>query len=382
MRRFQALVLALAALGLASPALAGEPARDAGPRADGEPSADAPVVEEPTLPQWGKGPFEVPDLGLLAVLRLEPFIRSPRTLAPGVVSLGLRSSMENTFSYLYEDVPAPPGQQPPTRITIDGETRDLALVARVGVLPRVELGAELSAVHWQGGGVIDGLIRNWHDLVGVGTLDRNKVHRDSYVFDAREPDGRRVSPPGQLTGLGDGAVSARVLALEGGDLWPAVALSVRAWVPVSNPHFGHARGSAESLQADLSKRVLDLPVVVYAAAAYTYYDECEVGGLHEYRHRFYGAIGAEWEVHRVVSIVAHFFEESPRERKLYRGTRLPYGNFVQYVAFGLELEPIPGLKIETGGMEHIFDPNVTGTFGLLLSVSWEFDAGALLGAKG
>jgi hypothetical protein len=324
--------------------------------------------------QWGKGPFEVSDKFVLGELRLEPYARSPKTLEPAHVELGVRGVWENSWGWADDD------RTGAHRLTLDDESRDLDLVARVGVFPRVELGAELETLHWRGGGILDPMIAEYHRTFGIGQLHRNKRPRNAYFVGAVENGGSVVSLPGQLTGLGDGAVSARVLALEGGDLYPAVALTLRAWVPVSNRHFDHARGSAETLSVDLSKRVFDWPFFVYASGAYTYYDECTVAGLHETRHRFFGAVGLEWEINSVLSLVVHFWQETRRDRKLYQHTTIPYGNFIQYIPFGLKIAPTEGLRIEIGGLENGIDPNTSGDFGFLLNVWYEFDAGSVVKA--
>jgi hypothetical protein len=333
------------------------------------------------LPQWGQGPFEVSDPGFLAQLRLDPYARSPRTLEPGHVELSGRYVMENTSSWDDDTSAFAPGsfpEEPLHRVTIAAETRDIRFVARVGVFPRVELGLELGAVHWQGGGILDKIIRDWHNLVGTTNTERSHLRRNAYAVQAIEPDGRVYTAPGPLTGLGDGAATARVLALEGSDAWPAVAFTLRTWIPVSNRSFGHAHGTAETLQVDLSKRLFDWPILLYASGAYTYYDECTLDDLSLVRHRFMGAFGIEWEIDPVFSIVVHYMEESRREASLWRHTDIVFGNYLQYIAFGVKIQPVPGFRIEVGAIEHVLDPDVTGTFGVLLNLSWEFDAGALL----
>ena len=329
--------------------------------------ADVANEEGPLLPQWGMGPFEVRDPSVLGELRASPIARSPRTLRPFELELGVRQTQEST--YVYAD--ATPADRE-HRLTVDGETRDTNLVFRMGVLPRFEIGVDLDVVHYQGGGFLDGLIRSFHETVGLGSLRRNKAPYHSWIVEGVQSDGRRIVFGHTGVGLGDAVLSPRILLLEGGDYHPAVAATLSLWLPTASSRFQHAHGTAETLSIDASKRLGSLPIVVYAGGAYTYYDQTDVQGLELTRHRFMGYGGFEIEVTPKISLVTHFWQETMREKKLYRGTNIPNGNRILYIASGVNLELIPGLRIEVGALES-FDKSAGGDFGFLANLWFSFD---------
>jgi len=368
------LLLAVAAL-LPRTARAGDhddwpPSLD-GPPVDVKPAPD----EEPSLAQWGMGPFEVRDPSVLGELRAAPMARSPRTLKPFELELGLRQTQESTYVYA-DSTSRSAGGERQHRLTVDGETRDTHIVFRMGVLPRIELGAELDAVHYQGGGYLDGLITSFHKTVGMGTLRRDMEPRHSWIVQGTQSDGRAVSFGATGTGVGDLVLTPRVLLLEGGDYYPAVAVTLSLWVPTASSRFEHAHGTAETVSLDASKRLGQLPIVLYFGGAYTYYDQTNVGGLELTRHRFMGYGGFEVEITRRVSLVTHFWQETMREKKLYRGTDIPKGNIIQYIASGVKVSPVQGLRIEIGALES-FNKSAGGDFGFLANLWLDFGSGAV-----
>jgi hypothetical protein len=336
-------------------------------------SADtAPKPDAVTLPEWGKGPFEVYDPFITATLRSAPYARSPEPLDHLELQLGARGVWENNFGYGGDLTQRAANGSPLHRFTLDAETRTLDLVARLGLWKRIELGAEFQALEWQGGGVLDPLIRQYHRSTGIGSLDRDYVNNDSFTVSGVDPAGKPFNLGARGTIEGNSALTGRVLALEGSELWPAVAFTLRVWLPTANPRFEHANGTAETLSVDASKRILDLPFVVYGGGAYTYYDEATVDGLALMRHRFMVYGGVEWQITPHFSLVAHVWIETLREKRLFVNTNLPYGNYIQYIAVGAKWEPIDGLTIELGILENILDPNTTGDFGFLLNVWYRF----------
>ena len=302
--------------------------------------------------------------------------RSPRTLEPGVIEVGLRQTQESTFQYADDTMARDQNGEALHRLTVDGETRDTHLVFRMGVLPRIELGVELDAVHYQGGGFLDGLIRSFHQAMGMNTMRRDHVPAHSWIVEVSEPNGRTISFQ-RGTGIGDAYLSPHVLVTEGSDYIPAVSLTLSLWVPTASTQFQHAHGLAETLSLDASKRIGSLPIVLYFGSAFTNYDQAAVHGLHMTRERFMGYFGLEWEMTSRVSLVTHFWQESRSERKLYRDTDSVKGNEIQYIASGIKFVPIPGVRIEVGALES-FDKSAGGDFGFLANVWIDFGMGGLV----
>jgi hypothetical protein len=339
-----------------------------------DPHAEVPADAE-KYAQWGRGPLEVADPFILAELRSAWYARSPRIAKHLELEVGLRAVWENSYGWLDDDTLRLPGStnQFVHRATLDAETRTFDLVARFGILDRVELGVDFRAAHWRGGGVMDGMVRQFHRSFGIGSLDREQRPNDAYLVAGVEPDGSAFNLKGRGTrGPGDTTLSARVLAFEGSDYLPAVTLGARVWLPTAQQGLDHADGLAETLTIDLSKRLGDLPLILYAGGAYSYYDDCRIQGLQLTRNRGAYYVGIEWEIYSRLSFVVHFFQETPRERQLWRRGQLTYGNYVMYVAAGFKFEPIDGLTLEFGFLENGIDPNTSGDVGFLFNLWWRW----------
>ena len=337
----------------------------AGPAADA-PGAGGPGRTPDVLPQWGRGPFEVRDPFVLAMLRLSPWARSPEVLGHLDVQFGLRTVWANHYAFARD------------RLVIDAETREAALSLRVGLFDRVELGVWVPYL-WRGGGVMDSFVEGFHDTFSLPGANRDRRPRDRYRVAGIESDGSAFELEHSGYGLGDVVLEGRALLSEGGALAPAAALTVRLRLPTARAKFDHSDGVDASVGLDLSKRLGEGPVVLYAGGAYTYAAEARVEDLELLRHRAFFYVGAEWELVGGVSLVAHAWVESRRERELFDDPAPPgvgeadltFGNYVTYIAGGFKVEPISGLLLELGIIENLIDPETTADFGVLLNVVWE-----------
>jgi hypothetical protein len=112
-------------------------------------------------------------------------------------------------------------------MTLDGETQRYALSWRRGFGHDFELNAELPVLV-TGGGVLDGLIENWHHIWGLPNGGREQVPHDQYHYQYSR-DGQTILDVDTATGgLGD-------ITLGGG--WQArsdLALRVMAKLPTGD----------------------------------------------------------------------------------------------------------------------------------------------------
>ena len=91
-------------------------------------------------------------------------------------------------------------------LIIDGETTTIGLSLRRRVLDRLELGIDVPYI-WHSGGVLDGIIKNWHDLFGLSNARRAGPEdqlRHSYVSNGTTLVGLDSS----VSGVGDVQLSA------------------------------------------------------------------------------------------------------------------------------------------------------------------------------
>lgn len=339
--------------------------------------AGAAAAEEPTPKpapetrtvapaQWGRGPLEVRDPYLLALSRLSPWARSPEVLPHLGVEVGLRGVWANSYGF------------EPGRFVVDGEVHQVIAAVRFGLLDRVELGLDLPYEH-RGGGALDGFIEDFHDAFGVPDMSRSDRPEDRYLVAGVESDGTPYGHEHDGYGFSDLIATGRVLIAKGGWALPAVTASLRLRLPTGRPKFQLSDGVDVSLGLDASKRLGDLPLFLTGHLFYTYHAQGRVDGLELYRHRVYVGLGFEWQLVPRVSLVAHAWLETKREREAFEDSALvPDADLsftdevVTYYAIGFKLEPVNGLTIEVGMLEDIVDPETTADFGLLGNISYRF----------
>ncbi len=302
---------------------------------------------------------------ILATLRARPWARSPQVLEHLQVEAAARGAWANSWGY------------EAGRYRIDAETGHLDLVLRLGLLDRIELGL-LVPVEVRGGGALDGFLEGFHDLFGLPQADRKVVSRDRYEVAGLEEDGEPYALAARGAAFADLTLEGRALLTRGGPRLPALTLTGRLRLPTGRRAFGYADGVDATLQLDASKRLGDLPVVLYTSLAYTHYGDTRAAGLTLARHRLYFSIGGEWELLPTLSLVAHAWIESRRELRAfdepaprpsnYHG--LLVGNWVTYIAVGFKWRPLPWLGLEAGLLENVVDPDTTSDVAFLVGATF------------
>jgi hypothetical protein len=363
----RSLLLALALLA-AAPALADErdPSADDG---QAEPSIVHDDAETPPLARWGRGPFEVQDVYLLALNRLSPWARSPEIAGHLQLEVGLKGVWSNSYAFARN------------RLIVDGEIRQLITTLRFGLFDRVELGLWIP-YEWRGGGTLDGFIEDFHKTFGLPDADRDEVSHDRYAAFGTEKNGEPFNYDHAGYGFNDLITEARVLLTEGTELLPAATATLRLRFPTGRGKFHLSDGVDVSLAIDASQRVGDWPLVFYTGLAYTYYADANVDDLKLTRHRLFFYVGGEWEFATYFSLVTHVWIETHRETKLWAdASNLPllaprakpdFGNWVTYVAAGFKFEPVEELVFELGILENIIDPETTADYTMMLNATYRF----------
>jgi Protein of unknown function (DUF3187) len=136
-------------------------------------------------------------------------------------------------------------------IVLDGESYFLDLALRYGLGSKLELGLDLPLVAHTGG-VFDGLIEGWHDLVGLSNFERSGPDNELRLFYQRngitEFD---VDDPG--AGLGDVRLSAAYSLVDSNDR--ALAMRVQAELPTGDTQSLRGNGAVDlSLVLDATDR--------------------------------------------------------------------------------------------------------------------------------
>lgn len=110
-------------------------------------------------------------------------------------------------------------------IRLDGETYRLGLLWKRGIAPDWQVAVELPLLSHRGG-MMDGLIENWHDIFGLSNSNRDDWSRNRLVYYYGNSDGERFRIDSDMSGIGDlllslshaldtGAGDDRRLALHG-----------------------------------------------------------------------------------------------------------------------------------------------------------------------
>jgi hypothetical protein len=320
---------------------------------------DADPADE--LAQWGLGPFEIAEPYVLALYRARPWATSPEVPGHLNAEFALRGAWANSHGFEQG------------RFVVDAETRHGFLSGRLGIGDRFSAGAMIE-YQWRGGGDLDGFIDDFHEVFGLPSSDRNKRPHGRYQVAGLKSDGTSFVGPRSGWGLSDLTLEARGQILKGDATLPALTATLRLRVPIGRSRWNLSDGVDATLGLDASKRIGVSPLILYAGASFTYYAHTRIGGLVLSRQRGFGYVGFEWQL-SLVSLVVHAWVESPRERKLWRDTagvqptKLAFGNYVSYVAFGFKSEPIEGLIFELGVLENLFDPEVSADFTVLFNIT-------------
>ena len=176
----------------------------------------APVVFQDT------GPLRVRDQFLLnmGVLVFTPDTAEP--LLPGVNRIELKTTVTNTFAKSEEveeilerrDGRAPVDlgflrSIPGPIFYLDGEIYRTALTLDRQVAPRVQLGMTLQWLNGQGG-VLDGMIEEFHDTFGLSQNGRRGVPRDDYRVYLRDDGNELYLDSDPDAGWGDVLLTAKV----------------------------------------------------------------------------------------------------------------------------------------------------------------------------
>ena len=122
-----------------------------------------------------------------------PAMQAPVVTAPGQSSLTLLLDAVSHFTDAEE------GSE---FIAIDGESYRLALRFARGLEDQWEIGTEVPIVS-HSGGVLDGVISQWHDIFGLPTLGRDRVETDRLLFQYRRDNRVLADLQSPATGIGD-----------------------------------------------------------------------------------------------------------------------------------------------------------------------------------
>jgi hypothetical protein len=339
---------------LAGAAAADEPADDP----VSSPSVPAPPSpgEDGGFKNARRGPTEIRDEQILAQPRLTLPALSPDTLGAGRSEARAAFLWSNSFGWT-QDVP---GEAPHDReFLIDGETATVDVTYRRGISENVDLGARLP-LRWRGGGILDGLIDWYHDLVGLSGNhdgDRPQFLRDAFRVEGRTSAGRPFSWGGDTGfGLGDLELESRWRVHRSPDGFTA-ALSARVGLPTATAPFD-GNGVGFGLQV-LGARPLGRRFDLYVGLGATVESADEVLGVGYEPVRGHGFVAFEWRAGRSWSLVA----ETDAATRLIRDiSRYPGGHWIVNVDAKIDISR--RARLELGFTENLMSQVSTTDFAM------------------
>jgi hypothetical protein len=290
-----------------------------------------------------RGPAPVHDEHLLAQPRLTLAPLSPDPLGRGRISLRASLAWANSFSWTQDVAGEAPADR---RFLVDGESRTLDLTVAVGVTDGVDLALRVP-VRWRGGGVLDGLIDAWHDLVGLPDGDRGRFRRNELRVEGLTTSGERFSwSPASGLGLGSLELAARVRLTHGDrDSW-SLALAPRLGLPTATGPF-QGDGLTFAAQAVAAKRFasafdLELGAGAIAGGSRTVH---RVGYARVRGHCF---VAVEWRPGRRWSLVG----ETSAATRLVEGVD-SYPGLHWTASLNALVDVSPRARLEMGFTENI-----------------------------
>jgi len=164
-----------------------------------------------------------------------PELGEVQLMAPGTNEFRFGLDWTNEFS----DHPALAGQPTPAEtIVLDGETQRYAWNWRHGLEHGFEFGLQLP-FYVNNGGVLDGIIHNYHELFGFPDGGRSDAPHDRYLYEYQRRNGQ-----GQLVdvlNVHNSATEFGDVQLQGG--WRALPdLALHAMLKLPTGHSGHLTG--------------------------------------------------------------------------------------------------------------------------------------------
>jgi hypothetical protein len=179
-------------------------------------------------------------------------------------------------------------------VTIDGETWRTTLALRYGLGKNLEIGLDLPYID-HSGGIFDGLIEGWHDLIGFSQDGRDQVPHGRLLYRYTENGVTKLNINDANSGLGDLLLSLAVPLRRG-----PRALALRTAVKLPTGSASRLRGSGST---DFSARLSGEDRQTFAAWDITWFGDAGVllmtkGDVLPDRQRHvvgFGSLGFGWQ---------------------------------------------------------------------------------------
>lgn len=311
------------------------------------------VDKAPSFSNYHRGPLELSDQFPLGLYHLSFLPSSPETLPAKSVELRGSFAWTNTHNRIAG------------ALDIDSEIRSLELSANYGVSDSLELGLQVPIL-WQGGGVLDSFIENWHRTFGLpqGPRDDPGVLNDSLSLEYRNDENQISSLESQGLALGDARVSSKYQLSKGDRELPALAFTVDLRVPSGSSRFG-----GDSLDIGLGVHASKGfgSIYVYSGLGYQFFEDTKREELEFERHRAQGYVYLEWAIAEKVSLLLGASLASDLIANISR-----FPDYQMYLDIGGYIELSPSAELELLVRENPTPDTGTADYTMMLGLRHQF----------
>ena len=306
------------------------------------------------------GPISIENQSPILLLFLQPLPDRADTLPKGHGCIKLNTTVTNTLlSQSSADYTA----------TLDTQTVRPSLQVTYGVLPRLELGFSLPAIHYYGGH-LDTTILNIEDLFGRPRAIRDAQDPNQFVYFVNKHDKTVISTTGNTTGIGDLALRAKGKIRDEGEILPALSTRLAIKLPTGDEDLAFGSGEVDWSLGILLEKELTRKMTAYGNADVIFpgdaFDDAGVSLKEFYAFMF----ATEYTFTDRFSATAQMtwttkpFQDSGLDMLDRR---------IIDVLVGLTYCTRSGIFIQTGGVEDIFASTEAGAdFTLFLNVGARF----------
>jgi hypothetical protein len=152
---------------------------------------------------------------------------------PGVICLSLNQDLSSNYTV---------SSTAREKITLDGETYRVAVVARYGIAPRVEAGIEIPYLV-QGGGFLDSFVVNWHNTFGLPQGGRDIAPKGRLLYSYQKDGMQKLLMDRSGSGIGDISLTGGVNLYDAASTGSHDMVSLKGAIKVPTGDSTYLRGS-------------------------------------------------------------------------------------------------------------------------------------------
>ena len=300
------------------------------------------------------GPFEISDQFPLSAYHLSPspesvFLNTERTLeiASNFIWTNINTSRKNAYE-------------------IDAETRLINLEAKYSPEDDTQLSISLPFM-WQGGGVLDHIIYEWHELWGMPQGERNysNAREDQFETYGLNKSGSEIDPIDNGYSLGDVVLGIKHLIVKNSAGSPAVSISAYFRLPTATNYY-----KQDSI--DIGLAVLSgIPFesfVLQSGLGFIYFNDQHEDNIGFSSNQEYAFVSFEYTKFDSWAPIATITVQTSAIDNIIK-----YPEYAVYFDFGIKTLLAKQAIFEIACRENLAPPKGTSDVSLIIGTSFKFN---------